>query len=122
MRKDFHNLHSIIQRWHIWIVNFYFFTCFIFLNLLFDFLCKGNICSMSRTSSHNMTFQRSTYKCQITNHIQQFMSGRLILMTQLNIIQNAFFCNGDCIVMKKMRKFLQFLRRSFFINNNNCIA
>src|SRR5690606_9187269 len=90
MGKGIHDLYRIIHRLGMDIVGIDLFLVFVPLDLVFDTFGKRHISGMPWPCSHDMPFQRSSYQCQISNHIQQFMSCGFILIPQLNVVQDAF--------------------------------
>ena len=101
-----HDLNNIIQWRRIGIIDLNMFFTLFFPDLGFDLLCKCNISCMPGSGGHDMPLQRNSNQGQIAYHIQKFMTGRLILITKLYIIQDSLFGNINIIAVKKYCKVL----------------
>src|SRR5574344_2059425 len=77
---------------------------------------------MPRTSGKNLSFNTCPGKSEIAQHIEKFMTSRLVFETKFGIIQNP-----ACSDMRSLRNLQFFLQAQelivchFLINDNDCI-
>src|SRR4051812_571864 len=79
---------QIKDRLFVRIIYRHIFDMLVLFDILLDLTGKLHIGGMSRTVGYDMCLNRVTYQRQVSNNVQQFMAGRFIRETQLDIIEN----------------------------------
>ena len=73
---------------------------------------------MSGSSGNNMGLQGLTQQGQISNHIKQFMPGRLIAVVKFEVIQYAILHHINPGFLKKVCEAVEILLRNYPVHKH----
>ena len=122
VRQSFFYVLQVKYRRLCRIVHRHIFQMLIFFDILFYFFGKSYIGTVTGAVCNYPRLYGIANECQVSHHIQQFMTGRFICKAKLKVVEITFIFNFHFLPAKCFGKCGHFSIGNRFIHYNNGIV